>query len=77
MPMKIGTTVSSKLSADVRSADIGDINMISGSEALTVLRENGKYLDKNFIEMSDGAIGVRLREMEEAIEVIKHLMRIK
>ena len=51
--------------------------MISGSEALTVLHENGKYLDKNFIEMSDGAIGVRLREMEAAIEVIKHLMRTK
>ena len=48
--------------------------MITGSEALTILRENGAYLDKNFIEMSDGAITVRLREMEEAIKTMKHLM---
>lgn len=51
--------------------------MITGSEALTILRENGDYLDKNFIEMSDGAIIVRLREMEEAIKTMKHLMGVK
>lgn len=51
--------------------------MITGSEALTILRENGAYLDKNFIEMSDGAITVRLREMEEAIKTMKHLMGVK
>lgn len=48
--------------------------MITGSEALTILRENGAYLDKNFINMSNGAIAVRLREMEEAIKFMKNLM---
>ena len=50
---------------------------MSGIDALTVLRENGNYLDKNFIEMSDKAIAVRLREIEEAVNVMKHLMNIK
>lgn len=49
---------------------------MTGTEALTILRENGTYLDKNFIEMSDGAIATRLNEMEEAIKYMKRSMNL-
>ena len=49
---------------------------MTGQEALTILRENGTYLDKNFIDMSDGAIAVRLAEMEETIKYMKRSMNL-
>ena len=51
--------------------------MMTGSEALNILVQNSNYLDKNFVEMSDGAIAVRLREMEEALKAMKNLMGVK
>lgn len=49
---------------------------MTGTEALTILRENGTYLDKNFTDMSDGAIALRLNEMEEAIKYMKRSMKL-
>ena len=51
--------------------------MMTGSEALNILVQHSNYLDKNFVEMSDGAIAFRLREMEEALKAIKNLMGVK
>ena len=49
---------------------------MTGTEALTILRENGTYLDENFTDMSDGAIALRLNEMEEAIKYMKRSMKL-
>jgi len=50
---------------------------MTGVQALTILRENGTYLDFNFTEMSDGAIAVRLAEIEEAIKAVKRMTGVK
>ena len=50
--------------------------MMTGTEALTILRQNGTYLDENFADMSDGAIATRLNEMEEAIKYMKRSMNL-
>lgn len=47
--------------------------MMTRFEALTILAQNGKYLEDNYLDMTNNAIAVRLSELEEAIKFLKQV----
>lgn len=46
-------------------------NNTTAQQAITILRENSEYIDENIVAMTEGALNTRIREMEEAIRVLR------
>lgn len=52
-------------------------NSHTAQDALDILRDRAGYIDENLMIISDDDIKVRLKEIEDAVRVLKFFMGVK